>query len=108
MTPTDSWTRGRFTVEMLKKRGVALLSLEYKIDTPSTAGELVFHVSGTIAQFERSLIAERTRDVMTAARTKGRKSGRPATTTTNSMPQLFVKNDFTPAQAVIPLRNLTQ
>jgi len=31
-------------VETLKKRGVALLSLEETIDTSSAAGELVFHV----------------------------------------------------------------
>jgi DNA invertase Pin-like site-specific DNA recombinase len=78
MTPTDSWTRGRFAVDMLKKRGVALLLLEERIDTPSAAGELVFHVFGTIAQFERRLIAERTYDGMTAARAKERKPGSPA------------------------------
>jgi Resolvase, N terminal domain len=37
--------------ETLKKRGIALLSLEEKIDTSSAAGELVFHVFGAIAQF---------------------------------------------------------
>jgi DNA invertase Pin-like site-specific DNA recombinase len=42
-------------VETLKKQGVALLSLEEKIDTSSAAGELVFHVFGAIAQFERRL-----------------------------------------------------
>jgi DNA invertase Pin-like site-specific DNA recombinase len=64
-------------VETLKKQGVALLSLEEKIDTSSAAGELVFHVFGAIAQFERRLIAERTRDGMIAARAKGSKPGRP-------------------------------
>jgi Resolvase, N terminal domain len=38
-----------------------LLSLEEWIDTNSAAGELVFHVFGAIAHFERRLIAERTR-----------------------------------------------
>ncbi len=33
-------------VEDLRRRGVALLSLEEKIDTTSAAGELVFHVFG--------------------------------------------------------------
>ena len=66
-------------VELLKQRGVALVSLEEKIDTSSAAGELVFHVFGsTIAQFERRLIAERTRDGIAAARAEGRKPGRPA------------------------------
>ena len=41
------------TVEMLKQRGIALMSLEERIDTTSAAGELVFHVFGAIAHFER-------------------------------------------------------
>jgi len=64
------------TVAMLKERGIALLSLEEKIDTSSAAGELVFHVFGAIAHFERRLIAERTRDGIAAARAEGRKPGR--------------------------------
>ena len=85
---------------MLKKRGVALLSLEEKIDTPSAAGELVFHVFGTIAQFERRLIAERTCDGMTAARAKERKPGRPALDHDKlNAALLLVKNGLTPTQA---------
>ena len=38
-------------VDDLKKRGVALVSIEERIDTSSAAGELVFHVFGAIAQF---------------------------------------------------------
>jgi DNA invertase Pin-like site-specific DNA recombinase len=55
----------------------ALVSLEEKIDTSSAAGELVFHVFGAIAHFERRLIAERTRDGIAAARAEGRTPGRP-------------------------------
>ncbi len=64
------------TVTMLKERGIALLSLEEKIDTSSAAGELVFHVFGVIAHFERRLIAERTKDGIAAARAKGKRPGR--------------------------------
>jgi DNA invertase Pin-like site-specific DNA recombinase len=64
-------------VETLKARQIALVSLEEKIDTTSAAGELVFHVFGAIAQFERCLIAERTRDGVAAARAEGRHPGRP-------------------------------
>jgi DNA invertase Pin-like site-specific DNA recombinase len=64
------------TVAMLKERGIALLSLEEKIDTSSAAGELVFHVFGAIAHFERRLITERTRDGIAAARAERRKPGR--------------------------------
>lgn len=65
------------TVEMLKGRGIGLMSLEEKIDTSSAAGELVFHVFGAIAHFERRLIAERTRDGLDVARSKGKRLGRP-------------------------------
>jgi len=87
-------------VETLKKRGVALLSLEERIDTSSAAGELVFHVFGAIAQFERRLIAERTRDGMSAARAKGRKPGRPTLNQEKlTAAMLLVKNGMTPTQA---------
>ena len=52
------------------------MSLEERIDTASAAGELVFHVFGAIAHFERRLIAERTRDGIAAARAQGRHPGR--------------------------------
>ena len=64
------------TVEALKNKGIALLSLEEKIDTSSAAGELIFHVFGAIAHFERRLISERTKDGIAAARAKGKKPGR--------------------------------
>ena len=87
-------------VETLKKRGIALLSLEEKIDTSSAAGELVFHVFGAIAQFERRLIAERTRDGMNAARAKGRKPGRPALDQEKlDAAMLLMKGGMSPTQA---------
>jgi DNA invertase Pin-like site-specific DNA recombinase len=46
------------------------------IDTTSAAGELVFHVFGAIAHFERRLIAERTKDGIAAARARGKHPGR--------------------------------
>ena len=61
---------------MLRERHIALLSLEEKIDTSSGAGELIFHVFGAIAHFERGLISERTRDGIAAARAKGKLPGR--------------------------------
>jgi len=64
------------TVASLKERGIGLVSLEEKIDTNSAAGELVFHVFGAIAHFERRLIAERTKDGIAAARARGKRPGR--------------------------------
>jgi DNA invertase Pin-like site-specific DNA recombinase len=65
------------TLEYLKKCNIGLMSLEEKIDTSSAAGELVFHVFGAIAHFERRLISERTKEGVKAARLKGKVPGRP-------------------------------
>lgn len=63
-------------VTILKERSIGLLSLEEKIDTTSAAGELVFHIFGAIAHFERRLIAKRTKDAIAAAQTRGKRPGR--------------------------------
>ncbi len=65
----------------LGKRGLKppltyLLSLEQNINTASAAGELVFHVFGAIAHFERRLIAERIKKGIAAARARGKRPGR--------------------------------
>ena len=48
------------------------------IDTTTAGGRLVFHVFGALAEFERSLIRERTGAGLAAARARGRIGGRPA------------------------------
>jgi len=75
------------TIAALKERGIALLSLEEKIDTSSAAGELVFHVFGAIAHFERRLIAERTKDGIAAARAKGSARGESPSTRKKCAPR---------------------
>ena len=65
------------TVDDLNAREINLISLEERIDTTSVAGELVFHVFGAIAHFERRLISERTKDGLINARKHGRNPGRP-------------------------------
>jgi DNA invertase Pin-like site-specific DNA recombinase len=88
------------TVAMLKERGIALLSLEERIDTASAAGELVFHVFGAIAHFERRLIAERTRDGIAAARAEGRKPGRkPLDPEKLQAAMTLIRSGLTPSKA---------
>ncbi len=60
----------------LEASGVGFESLTERIDTSSAAGELVFHIFGSMAQFERRLVMERTRAGLAAARSRGRKGGR--------------------------------
>lgn len=60
----------------LQARGCDFLSLTEAIDTRSAGGKLVFHIFGAIAEFERRLIAERTRAGLEAARSRGIRLGR--------------------------------
>lgn len=63
-------------VHDLNHRGVGFRSLTESIDTTSSGGRLVFHIFGALAEFEHSLIKERTIAGLAAARARGRKGGR--------------------------------
>ena len=65
-------------LESFKSRQVQFISLNENIDTTTAVGELAFHMIGSIAQFERRLISERTKAGLDAARARGRKGGRKA------------------------------
>jgi DNA invertase Pin-like site-specific DNA recombinase len=65
------------TVESLERRGIGFRSLTEQIDTTTPAGKLTFHIFGAMAEFERSIIRERTRAGLDAARARGRMGGRP-------------------------------
>ena len=64
-------------VTALEERSIGFRSLQESIDTTTSGGRLVFHVFGALAEFERSLIRERTRAGLESARARGRKGGRP-------------------------------
>jgi site-specific DNA recombinase len=62
-------------MEILDQHQVAFVSVSQKFDTASSMGRLVLHILLSFAQFERELIAERTRDKIAAARRKGKWTG---------------------------------
>ncbi|WP_308218703.1 recombinase family protein [Ciceribacter sp. RN22] len=64
-------------LEKLGRRGVSFRSLTENIDTASSGGRLMFHMMAALAEFERSIIGERTRAGMAAARARGKRLGRP-------------------------------
>ena len=61
----------------LEQRQVGFQSLTENIDTTSPTGKLVFHIFGSLAEFERGLIRERVKAGLDAAKKKGKKFGRP-------------------------------
>ena len=63
----------------LGERGAGFRSLtESGMDTTSAQGRLLFGIMASLAEFERSLIRERTMAGLEAARAAGRHGGRPA------------------------------
>lgn len=83
----------------LQAAGIGFESLTERIDTSTAAGELVFHVFGSIAQFERRLMIERTQAGLAAARSRGRTGGRPGTSpeTVNAI-QTLAKTERSPGE----------
>ncbi len=64
------------TVHELAERGVGFRSLAESIDTTSAAGRLVLHIFASLADFERELIRERTREALAAKKRRGEPVGR--------------------------------
>src|SRR4051812_45369527 len=64
--------------ERLERAGADLVSLSEKIDTTSAAGKMVFRMLAVLAEFERDLIAERTRAAMGHKRQKKERISRTA------------------------------
>jgi DNA invertase Pin-like site-specific DNA recombinase len=64
-------------VNSLKDKQVAFRSLTEGMDTTTASGELLLHVFGALAQYERALIQERVIAGLAAARRRGRIGGRP-------------------------------
>jgi len=66
------------TVTGLQSRGIGFRSLQEGIETETSNGKLVFHLFASLAEFERSVIQDRTRAGLAAARSRGRRGGRPS------------------------------
>ncbi len=66
------------TVKALTDRDVTLVSVTDGIDSSTAAGRMMIGVLGSLAEYERELIKERTALKMAASRAQGTKFGRPA------------------------------
>jgi DNA invertase Pin-like site-specific DNA recombinase len=64
------------TLDDLRARGIRFQSLTEAIDTETLTGRAMWQLIGVLAELERSLIGERTRAGMQAARARGVRPGR--------------------------------
>lgn len=65
-------------IEDLHGRQVGFVSVTENLNTETPQGMLFFHVFAALGQFERDLIAERTKAGLEAAAASGKRLGRPA------------------------------
>ncbi|WP_022694714.1 recombinase family protein [Ponticaulis koreensis] len=64
-------------IDHLTQIGVRFQSITEHIDLDTAAGELLLHLLGSFAAFERSLLIERTKAGLHSARLAGKQIGRP-------------------------------
>ena len=64
-------------VEYFENMGVTIISVKENFDTKTPQGKLMLTVFQAFSQFERDLIAQRTKEGLESARARGRKGGRP-------------------------------
>lgn len=63
--------------EKLRKRGIQFRIVNLNVDTSTPAGMLVYSLIGALAEFERRMLGQRTREGLAAARKRGVRLGRP-------------------------------
>lgn len=79
----DRWARSSteliLDTKELVDKGIGFISLTDNLDFSSAAGRLQFHILSAFAEFERSLISQRTKDGLARVRAKNpeKKLGRP-------------------------------
>lgn len=80
-------------VGKISDAGAGFQSLAEDIDTTTPAGRLVFHVFGSIAEFERARTVERVKEGLEAARKKGRVGGRRKSLTDKQLTEVVRMRD---------------
>ena len=64
-------------LEHLERRGKGFVSITQPVDTTGALGRMVLQILSAVAEFERELIRERTREGLARAAANGRRPGRP-------------------------------
>jgi len=65
------------TLQEFSESGTAFVSIRDQVDLTTSSGRLMLHLIGAFAEFEASLIRERVRAGLSAAKARGQRLGRP-------------------------------
>lgn len=101
---------GRSAIEVIKiaqdlqKRKINLISIKDNIDTSTPHGKFVFQLTAILAELERDLIIQRTKDGLHAARSRGRYGGRPKLLSSKDIEQVKKLH----ASGIIPISDLSK
>ena len=64
-------------IQELTNKGIGFISISDNLDFSSSTGRLHFHILAAFAEFERSLISERTKEGIARTKAQGTVLGRP-------------------------------
>lgn len=64
-------------LEKLQKQGIEFLSLSQNFDTTTPDGKFLFTLAAALAEWERQILSQRTKEGLAAAKLRGKKLGRP-------------------------------
>ena len=96
-------------VERIHAAGANIISLgEPWMDTTSVQGSLIFNIFAAFAQFERDLTRQRVMDGVEAARSRGRKGGRPTVPEDKAALAIRMHNNSCPISDIIKATGISK
>lgn len=81
------------TLTAARKQGWSMVLLDLGVDTSTPNGKLVAGLMAQIAEWERDIIAQRTREALAAAKARGTRLGRPRATSDAVVAQVIGLHD---------------
>ena len=80
-------------LDRLRERGIEIQIVKLNIDTSTPQGKFVYTITSGLAEFERDLLSQRTKQGLQAARKRGARLGRPKKMTNRQVREAKQKLD---------------
>lgn len=64
-------------LDLLRERGIEIQIASLHVDTATPHGKLIYTIIGALAEFERDLLSQRTKEGLAAAKRRGQRLGPP-------------------------------